>query len=145
MSLPSVESPAVTGAEPDAPVATPGAVLSSPVRALVVAVAAVGAVPAADLPSEQAIAEAEALLQQLEMLRAVVLARVADVDGRQLHTLADAPSTGTWLAAQQTSLTRTDVALARRLSAYAHVAAAVEGRRLSVAVAGQGPPAPRPP
>jgi hypothetical protein len=130
--LPSVATQAA-GAPSDASGRPDRAVLSAPVQALVLAVAAVGAVPAADLPGGQAIAEAEELLQQLEVLRAVVLSRVADVDARQLHALADAPSTGTWLAAQQTSLTRTDVA--RRLTSYGHVAAAVEGRRLSVAVA----------
>lgn len=63
------------------------------------------------LPAAQALADATALVAQLERLRSVVL-RVADVDASTLHTMADAPSTGTWLTAQQTSLTRTEVALA---------------------------------
>ena len=75
------------------------------------------------------------LLRQLEVLRSVVLTRVADVDRRDLASLAAAPSTGTWLAAQQTSLTRTEVALARRLAAFPAVQAAVDDGSLSVAVA----------
>ena len=75
------------------------------------------------------------LLQQLELLRQVVLTRIADVDVRQLHTLVDAPSTGTWLAAQQTSVTRTEVALARRLTSFPELAAAVDDGHLCVAVA----------
>ena len=79
--------------------------------------------------------DATVLLRELERLRAVVLTRIADVDRRDLHTLADAPSTGTWIAAQQTSLTRTEVALARRLAAFPAVSAAVDDGSLSVAVA----------
>ena len=108
---------------------------SAPVLALSAAVDALAAQPAADLPGPQAIVDATALVQALERLRSVVLTRVADVDARDLHALADAPSTGTWLAAQQTSLTRSEVALARRLSAFPAVAAAVDAGDLSVAVA----------
>ena len=108
---------------------------SAPVLALTAAVEALAAQPAAELPGPQAIADATALAQALERLRSVVLRCVADVDARDLHTLADAPSTGTWLAAQQTSLTRSEVALARRLSAFPAVAAAVDAGDLSVAVA----------
>jgi hypothetical protein len=89
----------------------------------------------ADLPGPQAVADATVLLTALEGLRGVVLTRIADVDRRTLHDLADAPSTGTWIAAQQTSLTRTEVALARRLAAFPTVAAAVDDGSLSVAVA----------
>jgi hypothetical protein len=109
--------------------------VTAPVRALTVAVDALLAQPAADLPGVQALADATVLIAELERLRALVLTRVADVDSRQLHTLADAPSTGTWLAAQQTSLTRSEVALARRLTAFPTVAAAVDTGTLSVAVA----------
>ncbi len=78
-------------------------------------------------------ADATALVQQLERLRSIVLTRVADVDARTLHTLADAPSTGTWLSSRQTSLTRSEVALARRLAAFPAVGAAVDAGELSVA------------
>ena len=118
----SVSRSAVRSASPD-------------VQALVTAIASVRAVAPASLPGELAVAEAQLLLQQLEVLRHVVLTRIADVDARQLHTLVDAPSTGTWLATQRTSVTRTEVALARRLAHFPHVATAVEQGRLSVAVA----------
>jgi hypothetical protein len=96
---------------------------SATVRALGQAVDALSGQAAADLPAPQANADATALVHLRERLRSVVLTRVADVDARDLHTLADAPSTGTWLAAQHTSLTRSEVALARRLSAVPAVAA----------------------
>jgi hypothetical protein len=83
------------------------------------------------------VAEAQVLLQQLEVLRSVVLTRIADVDLRSLHTVADAPSTSSWLDAQHTSLTRGEVAFARRLAAFPALAAAVEAGRLSVTGAGR--------
>ena len=108
---------------------------SAPVLALAAAVDALLAQVPADLPGGQALTDATALIGELERLRSLVLTRVADVDARTLHTMADAPSTGAWLAAQQTSLTRTELAFARRLSAFPTVAAAVDAGTLSVAVA----------
>ena len=105
------------------------------VRALTDAVDALLVQVPADLPGPQALTDATALVTELERLRALVLTRLADVDTRQLHTLADAPSTGTWLAAQQSSLTRTELALARRLATFPAVAAAVDTGAVSVAVA----------
>ncbi len=105
------------------------------VRALTDAVDALLVQAPADLPGPQALTDATALVTELERLRALVLTRLADVDTRQLHTLADAPSTGTWLAAQQSSLTRTELALARRLATFPAVAAAVDTGAVSVAVA----------
>lgn len=107
---------------------------STSVRALAAAVDALAAQVPAELPGAQALADATALVAELERLRAVVLTRIADVDTRTLHTLADASSTGTWLGAQRTSLTRTELALARRLAAFPTVAAAVDTGELSVAV-----------
>ena len=109
--------------------------VSAPVRALTAAVDALLQQTPADLPGPQALCDATALVAELERLRALVLTRLADVDTRTLHTLADQPSTGTWLAAQQTSLTRTELAFARRLAAFPTVAAAVDTGALSVAVA----------
>jgi hypothetical protein len=129
-----------------------GAGWSPPLRDLVSAVAAVKAQVPVELPGPQAVAEAKVLVQQLEVLRSVVLTRIADVDVRTLHTLAEAPSTSSWLDAQQTSLTRGEVAFARRLAAFPVLAAAVDAgapvgcrRRTRRSCAGQGPPAPRPP
>ena len=116
------------------PVADAGAAAawSAPLRNLVEAVAAVRAQVPVELPGPQAVAEAEVLVQQLEVLRSVVLTRIADVDLRSLHTVADAPSTSSWLDAQHTSLTRGEVAFARRLAAFPALAAAVEAGQLSV-------------
>lgn len=108
--------------------------LSAPARLLVQAVLELAAQAPAELPGPQALAEAGLLLEQLEVLRAVALTRIADVDLRQLHTLAGAPSTTTWVAQQQTSLGRGQVALARRLGAFPQVQAALTQRRLSVDV-----------
>ncbi len=107
-------------------------VLSGPAQAVVDAVSAVAAQGAVDLPGSQALLEAGVLLTQLEALHAVVLSRVADVDRRQLHTLAGAPSTASWVAQQQTSLDRAEVALARRLGGLPLVSAELSARRLSV-------------
>jgi hypothetical protein len=105
---------------------------SAPLRALVAAVSALGAQQPAEMPKAQAVVEARELLIQLEALHAVVLERVADVDVRQLHVLDGAPSTGTWVAAQPTSVDRGEVALARRLGAFPQVAQALRDSRLSV-------------
>ena len=102
------------------------ATVSAPVHALVTAVDALLVQAPADLPGPQALADATVLVAELERLRALVLTRLADVDTRQLHTLADAPSTGTWLTAQHSSLTRTELALARRLAAFPALATAVD-------------------
>ncbi len=59
---------------------------SAPLQELVTGVAAVRSQVVTELPGPQAVAEAQVLLQQLELLRSVVLAGVADVDVRQLHT-----------------------------------------------------------
>ena len=108
--------------------------LSAPMKLLVRAVAELGAQQPAELPGAQALAEAGVLLQQAEVLRTIALARVADVDVRQLHALDGAPSTATWVARQQSSMDRGQVALARRLAGFPQVQAALLERRLSVEV-----------
>ena len=108
--------------------------LSTRARLLVQAVAELSAQVPAGLPGAQALSEAAVLLEQLEVLRTVALARIADVDLRGLHQLAGAPSTSTWVAQQQTSLDRGQVALARRLGSFPQVQAALLQRRLSVDV-----------
>lgn len=72
----------------------------------------------ADIPGAQALLEAQVLLAQLDVMKALTLRRVADVDNRQLRTLDDSPSTAAWVAEQQTSMPRSDVALARKLDRY---------------------------
>lgn len=106
--------------------------LSDSVYMLGAALAAVAEQQAVDLPAGQALAEATVLVRQLEALHAVVLQRLADVDTRKLHVLAGAPSTATWVAQQQTSLDRGEVALARRLSGLPLVAEGLTTQTLSV-------------
>src|SRR4051812_22020539 len=72
----------------------------------------------ADIPAAQALLETQVLLTQLDVMKAVALARVADVETRQLHVLDDSPSTSAWVAEQQTSMPRSDVALARKLQRF---------------------------
>ena len=110
-------------------------VLSPPAQAVVDAVAALGAQSPAELPGAQALAETAVLLTQLEALHAVVLSRLADVDRRQLHTLAGAATTGSWVAAQHTSLDRNQVSLARRLGDLPTLSAALTTGALPISAA----------
>lgn len=111
--------------------------LSTPARLLVEAVALVRAQVPTDLPPAQALAETAVLLRELDRLRAVALARVADVETRQLHALDAAPSTGTWLQQRGGTLDRSDVALARRLPRMPALADAVADGALPLAAAEQ--------
>jgi len=91
--------------------------LSAPLRALADAVDLLAAQVAVKLPGAQALAETAVLLRLVQRLQIVQLQRLADVDTRGLYALADAPSTGSWLARQQVELDRSQVALARALRA----------------------------
>ena len=93
-----------------------------------------GQVPA-DLPAAVALADAARLVRVQERLRAVVLARLADIDLRQLWTQDGATSTGTWLLARDASADRGEVALARKLHRTPHLAHQVLAGALSVAAA----------
>lgn len=86
----------------------------------------------ADLPPEQALHVAAAVLVAHDRLRALALRQVADVERRQLHDLDGSPSTGAWVAEQQTSMTRAQVALARRLDQVPRVAARIAAGGLSL-------------
>jgi hypothetical protein len=92
--------------------------LPVPLAMVVAGLEAMAAQNPADLPGAQALLEAQVLLAQTDVMKALSLVRVADVDKRQLHTLDDSPSTSAWVAEQQTSMPRSDVALARRLDTY---------------------------
>ncbi len=121
--------------EAAAPGPDPAAELSLPVQQLLASLpAVVGQVPA-ELPGSQALADTAALLRAIEQLHAAVLGRVADVDARKLHTLVGASSAGSWVAQQQTSLDRGELALARRLAGLPTLDTAVREGRLSVATA----------
>ncbi len=56
-----------------------------------------------------------------------VLGRLADVDRRQLFALDRASSSATWVAAQASSLDRTEVTLARRLASFPVLRSALTG------------------
>ena len=89
----------------------------------------------ADLPAAVALADAARLVKVQERLRAVVLARLADIDLRQLWTATGATSTGMWLQAQDAAADRGEVALARKLHRTPHLAHQVLAGTLSVAAA----------
>ncbi|MBK5306256.1 MAG: hypothetical protein JJD92_06160 [Frankiaceae bacterium] len=106
--------------DPDAAADLPALDASlQPALAMIVAgLDAMSAQSPADIAGPQALLETQVLLVQLDRLRSLALTRVADVDTRQLHALDDSPSTAAWVAEQQTSMPRSDVALARRLERY---------------------------
>ena len=110
-------------------------VVSAPVTALMAAVDAVLAQQPAELPGPQALADTCVLLTQVERLRAGLLGRIADVEHRKLHVLDGASSTPAWVEAQQTSLGRGEVALARRMSSLPRLEQALRDGQLSIAVA----------
>lgn len=106
--------------------------LSTPLAMIVAGLDAMSEQAPADLPAARALLEASVLLVQADRLRALTLSRVADVDTRRLHDLDDCPSTAVWVAEQQTSMTRADVALARKLDRVPLVAARITAGGLSV-------------
>jgi len=99
--------------------------LSAPLRALTDAVDLLAAQVAVELAQAQALAETAVLLRLVQRLQLVQLQRLADVDTRGLFALAEAPSTNSWLAAQQVELDRSQLALARALRDLPLVAAQV--------------------
>jgi hypothetical protein len=109
--------------------------LSGPVRALAGAVEGVLAQVPTELPGAQALADTAELLRVIERLRGALLTRLGDVDTRRLHTLDGAGSISSWVAQQQTSTDRKDVALARRLAALPGLDQAVQAGALSIATA----------
>jgi hypothetical protein len=106
--------------------------LPVPLAMVVAGLEAMAAQTPADIPGAQALLEAQVLLVQQDVLKALALQRIADVDTRQLHTLDDSPSTSAWVAEQQTSMPRSDVALAKRLDRFPQVAARILAGGLSV-------------
>ena len=88
-----------------------------------------------DLPGELALAETGRLLLAVERLRAVSLSWLADVHTRGLHELAGAPTTSSWVGAQQVGVDGAAIALAKRLSAVPAVHRAVLDGRCSLRAA----------
>jgi hypothetical protein len=106
--------------------------LSVKTLALVAALDGVAGQAPADLDPAQALVDAGALLVAADRLRAVALARVADIERRQLHELDNSPSTSAWVAEQATSMSRGEVALARQLDRVPQVAARIPAGGLSL-------------
>lgn len=92
--------------------------LPVPLAMVVAGLAAMAVQIPADIPAAQALLETQVLLVQTDRIKALSLQRVADVETRQLHVLDDAPSTAAWVAEQQTSMPRSEVALARKLDRF---------------------------
>jgi hypothetical protein len=90
------------------------------------------------LPGAVALQRAQDLLRESERLRMVSIEALADVDTRQLFTLADAPSTKAWVKAQQVpGVDGSEVTLARRLHRVRRVAEELKAGRMSTATAGR--------
>ncbi len=133
---PADSAAATSSATSPSPERAPGSPeLSLPVQHLLSAVQEVLAQVPVELPGPQALADTAALLGAVEQLHVAALTRSADVDARKLHALDGASSAPAWVAQQQTSLDRGQVALARRLAALPSLGAAVRDGRLSVTVA----------
>jgi hypothetical protein len=106
--------------------------LPVPLAMVVAGLQAMAAQTPADIPGAQALLEAQVLLVQTDVMKALSLQRIADVDNRQLHALDDSPSTSAWVAEQQTSMPRSDVALARRLDRFPLLSARLASGGLSL-------------
>jgi hypothetical protein len=106
--------------------------LPVPLAMVVAGLQAMAAQTPADIPGAQALLEAQVLLTQTDVIKALSLQRIADVDTRQLHTLDDSPSTSAWVAEQQTSMPRSEVALARKLDRFPLLAARLTAGGLSL-------------
>jgi hypothetical protein len=106
--------------------------LPVPLAMVVAGLQAMAAQTPVDIPGAQALLEAQVLLNQTDVIKALSLQRIADVDTRQLHTLDDSPSTSAWVAEQQTSMPRSDVALARKLGRFPLLAARLTAGGLSL-------------
>lgn len=117
------------------PVVVELALLSSDVRAVVVAVGQLAGIAPSETPGPLALADTRALLAMKEQLDAHLLTRLRDVELRQLHELDAMPSIGTWVEAQTSSMDRRQVALARRLDRMPAVRRQLEAGRLSMLAA----------
>jgi len=109
--------------------------LSSKVRAVVTALAALGDVVPSDVPGAMALEDTRALLRVKEQLDTLLLPRLRDIELRQLHELDALPSVGSWVEAQTTSVDRRQVVLARRLEGLPAVRRELESGRLSMLAA----------
>ncbi|MCW2669955.1 MAG: hypothetical protein JWO27_1852 [Frankiales bacterium] len=89
----------------------------------------------ADLPSGQALADAEALLQLEQRLRVLNLRRIGDVAARGLHELVGFRSPKSWVRAHRPDGDAGDAKLAAQLRGHRALWAAVEDGRVPLAAA----------
>lgn len=93
----------------------------------------VAAVNPVDLPPEQALADCTALLALQAQLTPVLMRRLADVDTRGLHQLADSPTTTSWVRAQGSPVSDDVVTTAKRIGRFPTLDDAVRDGSVSVA------------
>jgi hypothetical protein len=107
---------------------------ASPIAELQAAVARVAAAP---VPSDPAVAlaEAEALLACEQQLKVLAMRRVADVDARGLHELEGFRSARSWLADRRPDGEVADAWLGQALREFAVLSAAVEAGACSMVAA----------
>lgn len=92
----------------------------------------------ADLPGPASLERTRVLLEAAERARALALRGLSDVEVRQLYALEGAPSTSSWVQAQQIpGVDKRDVTLARRLSSVPQVEEELVRGAVSVAAATQ--------
>lgn len=111
--------------------------MSAPARSVLLAVEALRPTEAGQLPAGQALEDLRALVIAQEQLGVVLLARLRDMDTRQLYDLDDYASTGSWLDAQRTSADRSVATLARRLDRLPAAGRELQSGRLSIVAAKQ--------
>lgn len=121
--------PGVRGVGNSAPAGLPA--VSEQVSAIQEAVAAQAAVVPSSLPGPQALADTAGLLAVRDQLDRLLLARVGDVETRQLAPLDGAATTASWLKQQTGDVPTGTVATARRLLRHPSLGEAVADGRLT--------------
>ncbi len=121
--------PGVTGLGGSTPAGVPP--VSEQVSALQAAVVAQALVVPSSLPGPQALADLAGLLAVRDQLDRLLLARVGDVETRQLAALDGAATTSSWLRQQVGDMSGGTVATARRLVRHPSLGQAVAEGRLT--------------
>jgi hypothetical protein len=116
----------------DGSVVLPDVTLPEPVRQLQQVLDSLTALSPSDLPDQVAVQVAATLLQVQDRVQGLALRSVADMHQRDLYVTAGAPSTGTWVEQQRTSMPRSHVALARKIERVPQVAVRVAAGQLTV-------------
>ncbi len=136
VDAPAGSSPVSEWAVPGVPRTQPVLVPSAQVAAVRAALEALASQDVAVLSDGQARADLEALLDASAVLARLRLARLADAQDRQLHRLAGFRSATGWLAEHGDGASSTELTVARTLTVFPAVHAALLDGRVTVA-AGQ--------